>query len=181
MTDRRDDIEVEALVTDQYLDSLLSARSGKGRPPGPEAGLDPAVGQAADALHAQLARVHPSFRFEERLAADLQAQAGRARRGGRAGRPSALRRLDPRNAAAPFAPVPRLASPGSGVSRPLLIGGALTSAALSLAGAYVAWRCGHRNVDPMVRAVRAAHRTGLAGRIVARPARVAIARGRRRG
>ena len=90
MTDPREDIEVEALVTDQYLDSLLAARSGKGRPPRPEAGRDQAVGQAADALHAQLARVHPSFRFEERLAADLQAQAGRARRNGRTARPAAL-------------------------------------------------------------------------------------------
>ena len=42
-------------------------------------------------------------------------------------------------------------------ARPLLIGGALTSAAVSLAGAViVAWRLS-RPAHPMVRAIRAAH------------------------
>jgi hypothetical protein len=45
---------------------------------------------------------------------------------------------------------------GPHLARPLLIGGALTSAALSLAGAaYVAWRRSHPPVPPMTRAVRA--------------------------
>ena len=46
--------------------------------------------------------------------------------------------------------------------RPLLIGGALTSAALSLAGAaYVAWRLRRPVGTPMARAVRAVARTRL--------------------
>jgi hypothetical protein len=49
------------------------------------------------------------------------------------------------------------------VGRPLLIGGAITSAAISLAGAaYVAWRFRHPQASPMVRAVRAVARTRLA-------------------
>ena len=48
---------------------------------------------------------------------------------------------------------------GSG-RRPLIIGGALTSAALSLAGAaYVAWRLNRPAAGPMVRAARAVART----------------------
>jgi hypothetical protein len=43
-------------------------------------------------------------------------------------------------------------------NRPLLIGGALTSAALSIAGAaLVAWRRTRPARSPMARAVRAAH------------------------
>ena len=50
--------------------------------------------------------------------------------------------------------------------RPLLIGGALTSAAISLAGAaFVAWRLAHpgRAASPMARAVRAAHAGAVRG------------------
>ncbi len=47
--------------------------------------------------------------------------------------------------------------------RPLLVGGALTSAALSIAGAaYVAWRLSRPGSDPMARAVRAVSKTRLA-------------------
>jgi hypothetical protein len=180
LNDAREDLEVAALVTDRYLDSLLAAGSDRAQVQRQQADLDKAAGRAADALRAQLVRVHPSFRFEERLAVDLQGQAARTPRGGRAPRPAGVRRLDPRPAPAPFASAPRVASPSTGVPRPLLIGGALTSAALSLAGAYVAWRRGRRPLDPMVRAVRAAHPTGIARRIVARPARVAMSRGHRR-
>ena len=46
--------------------------------------------------------------------------------------------------------------------RPLIIGGALTSAALSIAGAaFVAWRRSHRGISPMARAVRAVERSRL--------------------
>ena len=46
------------------------------------------------------------------------------------------------------------------IGRPWLIGGALTSAALSLAGAaYVAWRFNRPADSPMVRAARAVART----------------------
>ena len=71
-------------------------------------------------------------------AAAAAAPAGRGRRGGgvvvarRRRRPPGRRRLDP------------LADPADdprAIRRPLLIGGALTSAAISLAGAaFVAWR-----------------------------------------
>ena len=48
------------------------------------------------------------------------------------------------------------------VGRPLIIGGALTSAALSLAGAaYVAWRLNRPAGSPMARAARAVARTRL--------------------
>jgi len=44
----------------------------------------------------------------------------------------------------------------------LLVGGALTSAALSIAGAaYVAWRLSHPSAAPMARAVRAVTRARL--------------------
>jgi hypothetical protein len=50
-------------------------------------------------------------------------------------------------------------APGYG-RRPLIIGGAITSAALSLAGAaYVAWRLNRPAAGPMVRAARAVART----------------------
>jgi hypothetical protein len=55
------------------------------------------------------------------------------------------------------------ADPRLAIGRPLLIGGALTSAALSIAGmAYVAWRIRHPQTSPMARAVRAVVRTRLA-------------------
>ncbi len=48
----------------------------------------------------------------------------------------------------------------TGLGRPLLIGGALTSAALSIAGAaYVAWRLNRPPASAMVRAARAVART----------------------
>ena len=48
----------------------------------------------------------------------------------------------------------------TGLGRPLLIGGALTSAALSIAGAaYVAWRLNRPPTSAMVRAARAVART----------------------
>ncbi len=191
----RDSLEVEALVTDRYLESLL-ARRERQQPGDPaERDLDPGVQAAAGALQAQLVRVHPSFRFEERLAADLQAAGARQRRGGRAGRMGAIRRLEPRQAPAArgvhpaparapagapaAATVAAAAQPGTPMNRPLLIGGALTSAAISIAGAYDAWRRGRPPVDPMVRAGRAAHRAGLARRMPARSARLALPRGTR--
>jgi len=50
------------------------------------------------------------------------------------------------------------------LARPLLIGGALTSAAISIAGAaIVAWRRGRPGRQPMARAVRAARTARSAG------------------
>jgi hypothetical protein len=55
---------------------------------------------------------------------------------------------------------PSTADPRAGIGRPLLIGGALTSAAISIAGAaYVAWRLNHPPASAMVRAARAVART----------------------
>lgn len=182
----RDELEIEALVTDRYLESLLAARDRRdprARRPDAEpsdTGVDRGVAATARSLEHGLTRVHPSFRFEERLAADLQAAAARLRRDGRATRSAAIRRLEPRAPAArPGPATPARPSAGNAVPRPLLIGGAaLTSAALSLAGAYVAWRRGRPPVDPMVRAVRAAHRQGLARRLASRPRLAPGARGR---
>lgn len=191
------DPEVEALVADRYLDALLAAvdRHADDSPSG--AGLDPDVRAAARVLRASLVRVHPSFRFEERLAGRLADLAGSQARpalaasggdGGRGGRgggrggavvpfpgasPAVLEAdplvaailagdLDPSDAAAmdraTRQPVPR---------RPLIVGGAITSAAISLVGvAYVAWRASRP----------AGSGTGQSNRAMARAARAARAR-----
>ena len=147
---------IDALVTDRYLDALLAAaeRGAAATPAG--AALDGDLREATDVLRRSLLRVHPSFRFEERLAAQLAAQAdGRdqAPIGNiidfrlRQGRPSADDpllaaildgTLDPADADA----VARAEGVRS-LTRPLIVGGALTSAAISLVGvALVAWRAG---------------------------------------
>ena len=155
----RDALEVDALRTDRYLEALLAAHDRHAEDAPAEVELDPAVRAAARRLADQLARVHPSFRFEERLGSRL-AEAARAMRlapaaGGGAG-PVAIP-LPYR--AAVEAPLDLLADDDLDARdlRPYLIGGALTSAALSIAGAaWVAWRRTHApRVSPMARAVRA--------------------------
>src|SRR4051812_1255796 len=70
----RDAASADALLTDLYLDALLadavlgSFRDGLDAV---DRELDPAARRAADRLRRDLARVHPSFRFEERLATRL--------------------------------------------------------------------------------------------------------------
>ena len=74
----RDATEIDALVTDRYLESLLAAHAiGADGTPG-SIDLDPRVRLVADRLAASLPRLHPSFRFEEALSARLAA-AGRSR------------------------------------------------------------------------------------------------------
>ena len=78
----RDAVSADALLTDLYLDALLAgvvlgATDHPEMATGP--GLDPAARSAADRLRRDLVRVHPSFRFEERLAARL-AEAAAAMR-----------------------------------------------------------------------------------------------------
>ena len=73
----RDASEVEALLTDRYLESVL-ARVGTDLGPA-DAALDPALRLASDRLRRDLVRVHPSFRFEERLAARLAEAAAALR------------------------------------------------------------------------------------------------------
>ena len=170
----RDDPELaepDALVTDRYLESLLAAHA-RGADHGPLAAdraPDPAVRWAADQLASLLPRLHPSFRFEEALALRLQEADARMRLPLAAGAEgivaplSAREPLDGRDdreeeGEARFGSFAR-----SPYGRPLLIGGALTSAALSLAGAaYVAWRLRHPQAGPMARAVRAVARGRLA-------------------
>jgi hypothetical protein len=178
----RDASSADALLTDLYLDAILAGRSlrgddvadaadargipsiaGSGRSSGR---LDPAVRAASERLQHDLIRVHPSFRFEERLAMRLAEAAVQLRMPTAVG---AEGHLLPFRAvsARPIAPVGVAPARiedllGSAtelerrdLGRPLLIGGALTSAALSLAGAaLVAWRR-TRPGSPMARAARA--------------------------
>ena len=71
----RDAASSEALLTDLYLDTLLAGAvldaTDRGASRDPSAHLDPAARHAADRLRRDLVRVHPSFRFEERLATRL--------------------------------------------------------------------------------------------------------------
>ena len=155
----RDGHEVDALVTDGYLEALLAAHA-RGADRAPQSG-EPAgpIRSASERLARDLPRFHPSFRFEEALAARLAEVADRMRLPLAAGAEGTVIPL----------PVPDPADEdGDPASihfgrgrRPLLLGGAaLTSAALSLAGAaYVAWRRNRPPVSPMVRAARQVART----------------------
>lgn len=138
MTDGRDAADHDALALDRYLDDLLS-----GRPHGPTPvpddappDLDPELAHAAQVVGAALARFHPSFRFEERLAARL----GGAGQGG----PDAAARAVGPGVVIPFAAPPRPRTRSRRVNG-AIIGGAI-SAGVSLAslaaGALVARRRG---------------------------------------
>ena len=197
----RDAASADALLTDLYLDALLAGAvrdaAAGGSPDGIGDRLDPGVRRAADRLRRDLVRVHPSFRFEERLAARL-AEAAVALRvplaAGAEGRlvPFPAQGLGPRSgdddadlvpgsdadvqdaaAADDLAEDLAAAAAQRDRSRPLIIGGALTTAALSLAGAaFVAWRIGRpgRAATPMARAARAVREA----RSVAPRARLAV-------
>lgn len=167
----RDGTEVEALLIDLYLESVL-ARSGTDAGPA-DARLDPLLRDASDRLRRDLFRVHPSFRFEERLAARLAELAAAMRLPAAAGGEGQLVELRAGAAAGdsfdPFADEDP-EDERHELARPLIIGGALTSAAISLAGAaWVAWRRTRpgRASSPMVRAARAAR----AARLAAAPGR----------
>ena len=154
---RRDGGEVEALITDRYLDSLLAIRPAAPGDRGP-LGTDDSLGAAVRAVSRRLAtdlpRFHPSFRFEERLALRLAEVAASMRlpiAAGGEGQAMAIRELHPAT------PDPLRVAPDDADdrdARPLLIGGAVAASALSLAGAWLAWR---RRTSPMARAIRAAH------------------------
>ena len=168
----RDAAEADALLTDRYLESLLAADDRGAADAPADASLDRSVRDAATRLRRNLIRVHPSFRFEERLAGRLNDVARSMRLAPAAGGgATVVRPLERRVAQEGFDP---LADPNdndetAARSRPLLIGGALTSAALSIAGAaFVAWRRTRPARSPMARAVRAVHaereRIGVRGR-----------------
>lgn len=188
-TPPRDDDGVDALVTDHYLAMLLAAAERGGAAEDPSGADDADVPddelrRAGAVMRASLVRVHPSFRFEERLAARLasmaagDASAGVAvAAGGRRGDvipfPGAAitaaaddplldavleGRLDPADESA-VARAAGLRAP----ARPLLVGGAITSAAISLVGvAWVAWRAARPAGSTMSRAAHAAHARRLA-------------------
>ena len=165
----RDGGEIEALVTDRYLESLLALGLDE-----PEANtlatsivdrLQPQVRLASARLARDAPRYHPSFRFEERVALRLAEIAASMRVREAAGGEGVVipiglhppETIDPDDLlfAGPLDERPDRV-------RPLLIGGALTSAALSLAGAaFVAW-WRTRPATPMARAVRAVGRGRLA-------------------
>ena len=164
--------EADALLTDLYLDALLAARERHAVDAPTAADLDPAVRAVAARLAADLDRVHPSFRFEERLAARLAEAAARLRLAMAAGGESTTApsggdpSRTPGDPATEIGAWPPEADPvgdseGHDRGRPLLIGGALTSAAISIAGAaaYVAWR--RARPTPMARAVRTVGRGRL--------------------
>jgi hypothetical protein len=189
----RDATQVDALVADRYLDALLAAAERRADDAPADPSLDPDVREAARVLRGALVRVHPSFRFEVRLATRLAelaaAQAGRGRLVAGGGTvvpfPGLLAgesEVDPDLAAIlrgdldPWAAEDEDEDDDARAAldrRPLLVTGAITSAALSLAGvAWVAWRAsrpaGRRSA--MGRAARTAHArraasaaTGLAG------------------
>jgi hypothetical protein len=169
----RDASTADALLTDLYLDAILSGRPlrddvTQSDAAGPPRGrLDPAIRAASERLRRDLIRVHPSFRFEERLATRLAEAAAELRIPAAVGaeghvvpfRGPSYGPLQPVAGASDATPdddqLIDLAGEHRDLSRPLLIGGALTSAALSLAGAaLVAWRR-TRPGSPMVRAARA--------------------------
>ena len=148
----RDGGEIEALVTDRYLDSLLTGRSNPHDP----TPLDEAVRLVSRRLAGDLPRFHPSFRFEERLALRLAEAAASMRLPLAAGAERGAAAIP-----APLHPLARdpLATPvddelDEHPDRSVLVGGAV-AASLSLAGAaWLAWR---RRGSPMARAARAAH------------------------
>jgi hypothetical protein len=165
----RDLQDIDALVTDRYLDSLLAAHArGADDTPIPTGDLPSwDIRLAVSRLARDLPRFHPSFRFEEALAAKLAEAASRMHL------PLAAGGEGSGAVVAPLPTTPLYAIdddegllPGDGrppIARELLIGGALTSAALSIAGAaYVAWRIRHPQAGPMARAVRRVARTRLA-------------------
>jgi len=172
----------DALQVDIYLESLLAAH---GRSPavlgtgdafiGAGLGsLDPSQRRAAQLLSEHLQRFHPSFRFEEALAARLRAVAERSRSFAVRGDDAPLE--DDRQAAVVL-PFPFLGQRPDGEAvddemlrrierdrlaaverRRVLIGGAIASG-VSLAGAaIVAWRAAAPPRTAFGRATRAAHR-----------------------
>jgi len=150
----RDVGEVDALVTDRYLDSLLAGRDAYLQP---AHGIDEAVRLVSRRLAGDLPRFHPSFRFEERLALRLAEAAATMRLPLAAGGERDATKAPVRLRTSWADPLEAPDDEEHVDPRPFLVGGAVAASALSLAGAaWVAWRRrGPRS--PMARAVRAAH------------------------
>ena len=97
---RRDGGEIEALITDRYLDSLLAVQPADddGLLGGPGSTVSAAVRAISRRLSTDLPRFHPSFRFEERLALRLAEVAAAIRlpiAAGGEGQTVAIRRIQP--------------------------------------------------------------------------------------
>ena len=133
------------MQVDLYLESLLAAHAPGPRPIADDPAFDPGEQAAAALLASRLVRFHPSFRFEEALAARLHAAA--------AGR----ERPEP-GIVMPFPTASTPLRPAFRDRRSVLIGGAIASG-VSLAGAALfAWRVAAPPRTPFGRAARAAHR-----------------------
>ena len=171
--EERDRTDVDALVADRYLDGLLAAGERSAGDVPSDAGLDPGLRDAARVLRRSLVRVHPSFRFEERLGVRLAelAAAGTASpvMGGatvlpfrgrldRASLKADLEAVDPLLAGIAAGTIDPADPAAAGIARdgrdlagrrPLLVGGAITSAAISLVGvAWIAWRAARPSGRP---------------------------------
>ena len=134
------DGEIEALVVDRYLESLLSREALH------ERDVPADLLATARQLASGVRRYHPSFRFEEDLGTRLAAMASE-----RTGRLIEFPAVATRALAA--------GDERAATVRPVVLGG-VTSAALAIAGAaYVAWRRGRPPAHAMTRAVRAVART----------------------
>jgi hypothetical protein len=194
----------DARRTERYIDGLMEAEEHGAAEVPMDLDLDPAVLVAARELRASLTRVHPSFRFEEGLAARL-AQVGAATQGPRrepaaqvfpspiapfkapglavaaaaaavGGSMASAGRTAARDGLAPL-DVPHRLSLTSRSNRPFVVGGVgVASAAISLGAAYVAWRWSRGSQTPMVRAVRAA-RSGRGGHASGHGRRAAVLHG----
>jgi hypothetical protein len=154
----RDSGEIEAFIVDRYLESLLA------RHPADVEGVPAELRATAGRLAAGLPRHHPSFRFEERLALRLAEVAARMRVPAAAGAEGVVVPIRDVGGDGPADPDALTGEPRPPGARPavppVVIGGVLTSAAISLVGAgIVAWRRGRPASDPMVRAIRAVART----------------------
>jgi hypothetical protein len=147
--------------TERYLDGLVAADERRAAEMPVDTAMDPAIRLATRQLRADLVRVHPSFRFEEALAARLAAAADRLK----AGLPADLPPAVAGGTLAPFRGIGAAgalvgATVGESVAtatvlrglpdaaahprRPLIVGGVgVASAAISLGAVYVAWRHSH--------------------------------------
>jgi hypothetical protein len=163
--------DLDGRRTDSLIDALLAAR---GRRPAIVADV-PAepVAAAGTRLAAELVPIHPSFRFEEALASRLAAAARGASLPAAAGAEGTALSFVPAGPAIDdlLADIDEVARVPARPRGRLIGGAALTSAALSLAGAaFVAWRRSRapgRPDSPLARAARAAHRTRRLPRVIA--------------
>ncbi len=187
--------QVHALVADRYLDALLAAGDRHALDTPADPALDERLRATVQVLRRSLVRVHPSFRFEERLAGRLaDLAAARSNAGVDAGERGALIPFPGGSTPGPaldadpllmailagdLDPADETALDPTGVvgpgRRPLLVGGAITSAALSIVGvAIVAWRASRpatraATATTMARAARAAHARRAAALAAALP------------